>query len=112
METGTHSPWVSALLLRYKFDVLVGNARKLRAIWDSPNKNDIRDAQMLARIARFDRQLLSPIQHRNRAAQMDLAGVKARDTLVAIRTKLVNSVRGLVKSAGSKLPTCSTDAFP
>ena len=36
METGTHSPWLSVMLLARGFDVLVGNARKLRAIWDSP----------------------------------------------------------------------------
>ena len=68
-----------------------------------PNKNDARDAEMLARIARFDRQLLSPIHHRNQIAQMDLAILKARDALVSSRTKLINTVRGLVKSAGSRL---------
>jgi transposase len=44
--------------------VLVGNPRKLRAIWDSNDKSDIRDAEMLARIARFDPDLLYPINHR------------------------------------------------
>ena len=112
METGSHSPWLSAMLLGQGFDVLVVNARKLRAIWDSPNKNDARDAEMLARIARFDRQLLSPIRHRNQIAQMDLAILKARDALVSARTNLVNTVRGLVKSSGSRLSSCSTEAFP
>ena len=36
------------------FKVLVGNSRKLRAIWASERKSDKRDAEMLARIARFD----------------------------------------------------------
>jgi len=112
METGTHSPWLSLLLEGRGFEVFVGNARKLRAIWSSPNKNDVRDAQMLARIARFDRQLLSPIQHRNRDAQMDLAILKARDAVVSCRTDLVNTVRGLVKSSGYRLSSCSTEAFP
>ena len=112
METGTHSPWLSTLLEGRGFDVLVGNARKLRAIWASPNKNDVRDAQMLARIARFDRQLLSPIHHRSRDAQTDLAILKARDAVVSSRTDLVNTVRGLVKSSGYRLSSCSTEAFP
>jgi transposase len=54
METGTHSPWISRLLEALGCRVLVGNARKLRAIWQSRNKSDVRDAEMLARIARFD----------------------------------------------------------
>ena len=111
METSTHSPWLSALLVARGFDVLVGNARKLRAIWDSPNKTDVRDAQMLARIARFDRRLLSPIHHRSQLSQNDLAILKARDALVSNRTNLVNTVRGLVKASGNRLPSTSTESF-
>jgi len=58
VETGTHSPWISQLLNARGFRVLVGNARKLRLIWDSTIKTDDRDAEMLARIARFDPKLL------------------------------------------------------
>jgi transposase len=111
METGTHSPWLSYQLKIRGFDVLVGNARKLRAIWDSTNKYDDRDAEMLARIARFDRHLLSPIEHRGLTAQMDLAVLKARDGLVRTRTDLINMVRGLVKASGARLPSCSAPAF-
>lgn len=111
VETGTHSPWISQLLRARGFRVLVGNARKLRAIWDSSIKTDERDAEMLARIARFDPQLLSPIRHRSRAAHMDLAIVKGRDALVRCRTSLINFVRGSCKSAGTRLPSCSADSF-
>ena len=78
VETGTHSPWISQLLKARGFRVLVGNARKLRLIWDSSNKTDERDAEMIARVARFDPQLLSPIRHRSRSAHMDLAIVKEK----------------------------------
>lgn len=111
VETGTHSPWVSHLLHARGFRVLVGNARKLRLIWESDNKSDQRDAEMLARIARFDPQLLSPIRHRSRSAHMDLAQLKARDALVRCRTSLINFVRGSCKTAGTRLPSCSADAF-
>jgi transposase len=111
VETGTHSPWVSRLLQARGFRVLVGNARKLRLIWESDNKSDQRDAEMLARIARFDPQLLSPIRHRSRSAHMDLAQLKARDVLVRCRTSLINFVRGSCKTAGTRLPSCSADAF-
>ena len=42
----------------------------------SPNKNDQRDAELLARIGRFDRKLLYPMTHRGEGAQTDLAEVK------------------------------------
>jgi transposase len=111
METGTHSPWVSRLLEREGCEVLVGDARKLRMIWKSERKSDRRDAQMLARIARYDKELLSPIQHRNEQAQRDLVLIKSRDILVRIRCKLVNHIRSVVKTFGCRLPCCSTAAF-
>ena len=111
IETGTHSPWISQVLKARGFRVLVGNARKLRLIWDSTNKTDQRDAQMLARIARFDPDLLSPVHHRSRLAHMDLALLKARDVLVRCRTSLINFVRGTSKTAGVRLRPCSAEAF-
>lgn len=111
VETGTHSPWISHLLKARRFHILVGNARKLRAIWDTDNKYDDRDAEMLARIARFDPQLLYPIHHRSRAAHMDLALIKGRDALVRCRSNLINFLRGITKTAGHRLPSCSADAF-
>ena len=40
-----------------------------------------------------------------------LAVVRARDVLVRARTQCVNAVRGLVKTAGGRLTTCSTESF-
>ncbi len=112
VETGTHSPWVSHLLEGRGFEVSVGTARKLRLVWGSSQKDDPRDAELLARMARFDRKLLSPIHHRSRSAHMDLTVIKGRDALVRCRTKLINFVRGICKSAGVKPPSCSAEAFP
>jgi transposase len=111
MESGTHSPWISHLLADRGFEVLVGNARKLRAIWQSDRKDDCRDAEMLARIGRFDLHLLHPIQHRSMRAQSHLAIIRARDALVRSRTSLISCARGLVKSCGGRLPQCSAPAF-
>jgi len=111
IETGTHSPWISRLLGKLGMKVLVGNTRKLRAIWDSTNKSDVRDAEMLARIGRFDPQLLSPIQHRGEQAQMDLELIRGREVMVSARTDMVNHVRGAVKAMGHRIPKCSTDCF-
>ena len=104
IETGTHSPWVSRLLEKGGFNVLVGNTRKLRAIWDSTQKSDVRDAEMLARIGRFDPQLLSPIRHRGEQSQLDLELIRGREVLVSARTKMVNHVRGTVKAMGQRIP--------
>jgi transposase len=111
LEAGTHSPWISRLLSTLGLNVLVGNPRKLRAIWDSDEKDDIRDAEMLARIARFDPSLLYPIQHRNEQAQADLALVKAREKLVQSRSKLISHIRGAVKPLGSRVPACDAKTF-
>lgn len=111
IETGTHSPWVSRLLAELGHAVLVANARKVRAIYLHHKKCDQLDAQTLARIARVDPHLLSPIQHRAEEAQMDLAVLRARDAAVASRTKLINHVRGAVKSTGHRLPKCSAPSF-
>jgi len=53
MEAGTHSPWISRLFQERRHKVIVANPRKLRAIYETDNKNDQRDAEMLARPLRF-----------------------------------------------------------
>ena len=112
LETGTHSPWVSRVLEGCGHEVIVANSRKLRLIYENPNKDDRVDALYLARLARVEPALLSPVQHRGASAQKDLALLRSRDVMVAARTQLINHVRGLVKSVGRRLPTCSTGAFP
>jgi len=104
METGTHSPWVSRLLASLGHTVIVANARKLRAISTSPNKNDREDARMLARLGRADPRLLSPVQHRSESAQRALVQFKVRESLVRARVSQMNSVRFLVKSLGLMVP--------
>jgi transposase len=111
IEAGTHSPWILRELEALECEVLVGNARKLRAIWTAKDKCDGRDAEMLARIARVDRSLLYPIHHRGEEAQADLAIMKSRDALVGVRAGLVNHVRSTVKGTGHRVKKCSTEAF-
>lgn len=111
IEAGTHSPWISRLLSSIGCIVLVGNPRKLRVIWESDNKTDTRDAEMLARIARFDPNLLYPIQHKGDQAQADLALLHSRDLLVRTRSSQINHIRGTVKSFGERLPSCSSECF-
>jgi transposase len=111
LECGTHSPWISRLLEQWGHEVIVANARKIRAITASESKNDKNDADKLARFAFCDPRLLSPIRHRSPERQQDLNLIQARSTLVRARTMIVNALRGLVKSAGGRLPACSPQGF-
>jgi transposase len=109
IEVGTHSPWVSRLLSGVGHEVIVANARQVKLISASSRKDDKLDAQLLARLARVDPQLLSPVRHRSAEAQADLNLVRVREALVDGRTALVNAARGLCKAAGERLPPCDTD---
>jgi transposase len=111
MEVGAHSRWASQLLKELGHEVLVANARKLRAIYSNPRKGDRADAETLARLARLDPALLSAIHHRSPQAQADLAVLRSRDAVVRSRTLLINHVRSIVKSCGARLPSCSADSF-
>ncbi len=111
MEVGAQSRWASHILRELGHDVLVANARKLRAIYHNPRKGDRVDAETLARLARLDPTLLSPIHHRSPKAQAHLAVIRSRDALVRSRTLLINHVRGLTKSSVDRLPSCSAACF-
>src|SRR5246127_5502419 len=107
LETGMHSPWVSRLLGELGHEVIVAHARNVRLIGESLMKDDRLDAQTLARLARIDPQLLSPVKHRSVQAQADLMMIRARAGLVRVRTGLVNTARGLSKSYGERLRGCN-----
>jgi transposase len=111
LEVGTHSPWLSRVIQATGHEAIVANARKLRFIFRNESKSDRVDAEALARVGRLDLQLLAPLRHRSAAAQEALAQLRARDVLVQARTRLINHVRGAVKSTGSRLPATGTTAF-
>lgn len=111
LEVGTHSPWVSRLLQDAGHEVIVADPHRLALISKNHKKSDESDAELLARLARTDLSLISPIEHRSATAQADLTVIRARDTLVAARTKLINMVRCQVKSNGARMKTCSAESF-
>jgi|FLYL01.1.fsa_nt_gi transposase len=111
LEVGVHSRWTSSLLTELGHEVVVANPRQVRLIYQGRKKNDQLDAEALARLGRVDVALLSPVKHRSQAAQNDLAVVRARDSAVKSRTQMINCVRSMVKTAGSRLPTCDADSF-
>ena len=111
MEVGTHSPWVSRLLKALGHEVLVANSRKLRFIYQNRGKTDRVDARSLARVARMDPALLSPVEHRREEVAQDLAVLRTRDLLVRTRVKLIGHARGAVKATGHRLKASSTRSF-
>jgi transposase len=108
METGTQTRWMAALLDERGHEVVVGNARRLRAIFGHERKCDKRDAEMLARLLRSDPSLLSPVRGLLQRDTEALAVVRTRAFLVSQRTNLVNHIRGVARTAGFPLRSCAS----
>lgn len=111
LEVGTHSPWIGRLLEELGHEVILANPRRVRSIYQSNDKSDRVDAEMLARLARVDPKLLYPVQIRSEERQRGLVVIRTRRVLVETRTKLVNHVRGVCKSLGVRLPKCTAASF-
>lgn len=111
LETGTHANWVHDLVKEFGHEVVVANARKVRAISANERKSDVVDARMLARLGRMDVSLLEPVSVRPEQVRQDLALLRARAAVVGARTAIVNSVRGLAKSLGHKFPKCEAESL-
>ncbi len=111
LEVGTHSPWTSRFLKGLGHEVLVANPRKLRAIYTSVRKCDQSDAHMIARLARVDPILLSPIEHSTEEQQRDLLQLKLRDNLVRQRVDIISSIRFTLKSLGITVSSPDTARF-
>jgi transposase len=112
LEVGTHSAWIREVVVGCGHEVLVANPRLMDGTRRRKRKNDRLDANQLARVGRMDPQSLFPIEHRSTEVRQDLVVLRARDALVAVRTQLINTTRGLVKSMGARLPKCSSASFP
>jgi transposase len=110
LEASTHSRWIESLLKRLGHEVLVVDPRRLPRN-PHEDKSDWKDAEHLARVGQAMPELLYPVVHRDDQTHGDLQILKARDALVRCRTQLINTIRGFVKSFGSRLPKCSTEAF-
>jgi transposase len=111
LEVGVHSPWVSRLIEENGCTCIVANARKLRAIYQNERKCDQLDARMLAKLARVDPDLLSPIHHGSEQSQLHRLSISFRDSLVRQRVNIISTIRFSLKSLGIRLPSCSTPYF-
>ena len=111
LEVGTHSPWVSRMLVGLGHEVIVANAWRVRRIAAMEDKSDRIDAELLARLGRVDPSILRPIEHRGEQAQSDRALLRVRDGLVRARSALVTQARCIAKSLGKRFPSCDAHGF-
>jgi len=110
-EVGTHSPWLTWLLRELGHETVVANPWRFKLISQSVTKSDAKDADLLSDFGYLKPSTLSPITHRGPEVNAARAVITARSTLVRARTKLINCVRGLVKSIGERIPASSTESF-
>ena len=101
-SSGPRSPWLSRVVADLGHEAVVANPRQVALIARSQRKTDRLDAAWLARLGRFDPELLAPIRHRSEQSQHDLAVVRARDALVRSRTLLINHMRGPSRPAAPR----------
>lgn len=106
-ETGTHCRWMENTVKSLGMKPIVANPARMRMMSESNTKNDRNDARELAQMALADVDLLHPVSLRGETCQQMLRLLKARDAMVAVRTKFVNQLRGFAKSMGFRLPGCS-----
>ena len=111
VEVGTHSAWVQEVIRGCGHEVLVANPRLMDGSKRRKRKNDRIDAQKLARLGRVHPESLYPMQHRSREERQDLVMLRARDAVVAVRTEIIHTTRGWVKSMGTRLPKCCSQSF-
>jgi transposase len=111
MEVGTHSAWAYDIVASCGHEALVANPRQMEGPKRRKRKNDRIDAHKLARVGRMDPQSLFTIRHRSAEVRRDLVAVRARDAAVTMRRDAINTIRGLVKGLGARLPQCSSTSF-
>lgn len=111
LEAGGQARWIKACLEGLGHKVKVADPRKLRRIFQSESKSDVRDARELAEEAlwRWDR--TCEVRLRGAGAQEKLSVLKARDAMVGARTALINLVRSTLKQGCVTVPKGSAEAF-
>jgi transposase len=111
MEVCGQSAWISKLAEDRGHRALVANSRRLAALTKDHRKNDRNDAELIARLARADCELLKPIQHKPEQVHADRELLSARGVLVDSRTRLINHLRQIVKVFGYRIPSCSPESI-
>ncbi len=102
VEAGNQTAWIYDLLVEMGAKVIVVNPAKVKLIAESRKKTDKIDAKILCELLRLDA-LPHPVHMPGKDAREVRGLLVARRQLVTARTKLVNTVRGLVRQDGITL---------
>lgn len=103
LEVGSHSRWIAELLMELGHTVLLLDPRRLKLIAGTLYKDDKIDAELLATLGWKVPEMLKTVRLREVKDQKALTLVRSRAALVESRTKLVNTVRGVLKPYGIRL---------
>lgn len=110
IEVGAHTRWIAELLEQLGHQVLIVDPRRTKLISGSLYKDDRIDAMTLAMLGRDAPALLKTVPLRRLESQMVLTLVRARASAVKGRTRIVNTVRGVLKPYGYTIPKDSRGA--
>lgn len=110
-EVGSQSRWIQKFLRGLGVDAVVCEARKSSEINRHKRKTNRIDARTLAELLRANLPFLSKVEHRSDEEQRVWTHLRCRDTLVAVRTKLINLIRGVSKSSGRVLSWSNAESF-
>ena len=111
MEASGSSPWVSRLVAKSGHEVVVCSPRRVKLIAESTLKTDEVDAEILARLVRIDPGFLGSVTHRREEAQLLRSKLTVRSSLVEARTKMINTVKGILRGFGYRVPGGASRTF-
>ncbi len=111
IEAGSHSNWIAALLKELGHEFSVANPRQLKLVSESLSKNDRRDARLLDELGLTSPKLLSPTQPLSQETLRNRCVLIGRQALVRARTKLINSLRGMLKNFGIRVSAGDASTF-
>ncbi len=99
METGPLAVWLWNALSVFGLPIICLDARHANGVLKMmPNKTDRHDARGLAQIVRTG--WFKPVRIKSHGAYVNRAMLTARETLVGMRVRLENEIRGLLKTFG------------
>lgn len=105
LETGAQSGWLYRELVKRGLPAVLVDARQAHAVMKlQHNKTDTNDAALLADLARAPGSIEESPPRASRTPPMRCALLKARDLLVRQCRGVDNTIRGLLRSFGLRLP--------
>jgi transposase len=90
--------WFEKMIFEINLELKIGNPRAVRKMALSPHKNDRRDAIHILELLQSDR--FPEIARRSDQAQMILAWLNYRHSLVRARTAIANQLQAMARSFG------------